>query len=167
MRHTRACNETLEARRVPKVCAVVGCQAVKLTIHHIQPVQLAGDVAYNLAYLCEAHHALIERFVFWERAKLTPQVAKELIALARAFDAGRVHPLELPVAKARSKALWQQLNEQPEVQSFFWWKQAFEKGLLWARHQVCVREVKPKRALIEAPWFYARVKGYSHELTSR
>ena len=144
-----------------------GCTAHQLTIHHIQPVALGGDLPHNLTYLCEAHHALIERYVFWERAKLAPDVAKELIALARAFDAGRVHPLELPVAKARSKALWQQLDALPAVQGFSWWQVAFERACHWARHQVCVREVKPKRALIEAPWFYPRLKGFPHDVASR
>lgn len=161
MRASKHCARQLQAAQRPKACAVPGCTATQLTIHHIQPAKLGGDHPHNLTYLCEPHHALLERFVFWERAKLAPALAKELITLARAFDAGRVHPLELPIAKARSQALWQALDALPATQAFSWWQQAFERGLAWARQQVCVREVKPKRALIEAPWFYPRVKGLS------
>lgn len=167
MRKSRACARQLEAAQVPRCCAVLGCTASRLTVHHIQPVALGGNFPHNLAYMCEAHHALIERYVFWQRARLAPETAKELIALARAFDACRVHPLELPVAKARSQALWQALDAQPEVQAFSWWRQVFDQALTWARQQVLVREVKPKRALIEAPWFYPRLKGHSHDVASR
>lgn len=137
-------------------CEVHGCVRTDVSIHHVVPVAVrAIDDIDNLVYLCPDHHALVERFYWWERAKLHPAACKQLQQLARAFRARSVAPLELAAAKLQSDNLWYHLNHECPA-NVLWWKAMYSRAARWASHQQVLRFVHPENAITEDPWFRDR-----------
>lgn len=138
-------------------CAVVGCCAKRLGVHHVQPVVTGGtNAASNLAYLCADHHALIERFYWWSRSQMSPETCKQITAIARAFSRMAVPPEQVEPLQTESRRLWAKLNAQPESVNPLWWRVVYLRALKWAQHQQVLRTVAPERAIIEDPWFRDR-----------
>ena len=155
-RERRQMQQMLANAKTARACAVSGCRHQHLSVHHVVPVALAGNTPENLVYLCQEHHALVERYYWWSRTRLAPAVCKEVVSIARAFDTCSVPPLLVPTLKARSKQLWAELNDLTESKDPLWWATVYAKALEWAQHQEVVRTVVSGRAIIESPWFRQR-----------
>lgn len=137
------------------VCEVCGIdEASCLEIHHIMPVAInQNNLSNNLAVLCQSHHALVEKYYWWERSKLQPLETKELKQLAILFSKRKVPSHLVGEYQERTKILWSKLNKHTEVQNFFWWVKCFEAAKSWANTQEVFRNVSAKDAIIEEPWF--------------
>ena len=156
--------QSVTALDLAKQCRIPGCSSTNLTVHHIVPVELGGNDAANLVYLCRTHHALIERYYFWSRTRLAPSLCRELLKIARAFDTSAVPPLLVAELRGRTQRIWSELNGLPEARNPLWWQTVFAKALAWGQHQEIVRTVACSRAIIESPWFRDRRQqiGESH-----
>lgn len=152
-RERRQMQKVLTAAKTERKCSVAGCRSVNLSVHHIVPVSLLGNVPENLVYLCSDHHALVERYYFWMRTRLAPALCRELVSIARAFDTASVPPLLVSTLRVRSQAIWRELNQLPESCNPSWWQRVYAQALEWAQHQTIVRTVVSSRAIIESPWF--------------
>lgn len=141
-------------------CEVPGCSHMSienLDIHHIVPVTVkAIHSVDNLVILCSDHHALVERYYWWERSKLLPSEAREVKQIARMFKARAVNPSDMDRLKARTKELWTLLNQHPKCINTDWWKRVYTDARDWATKQEILRVVDPKNAIIEDPWFKER-----------
>ena len=138
-------------------CEVPGCGCIdptELEIHHILPVTIQPmHAVHNLAIVCHNHHALIERFYWWERARLMPAEARETKEIAVMFHYRQVPYRDLNRYKQRTVRLWMELNRHPQVQNFMWWRVVYAKAKTWAASQEVIRRVDPKDAIVEEPWF--------------
>jgi hypothetical protein len=133
------------------VCEVSGCGCIdptELQIHHILPVTIQPvHAVHNLAILCQNHHALVERFYWWERSQLMPEIL---------FHHRQVPFKALDWYKTRTVELWDRLNNHEQVKNFMWWRAVFARAKTWASSQEVVRRVDPKDAIVEEPWFRTR-----------
>jgi hypothetical protein len=135
-----------------EVCGIL--DSSNLEIHHIMPVAInPNNLSSNLVILCKNHHALVEKYYWWERSKLLPKETKELRQLAILFSKRKIPSASVTEYQARTKELWLKLNNHAEVQNFFWWLKCFESSKTWALTQEVFREVTAKDAIIEDPWF--------------
>jgi hypothetical protein len=144
------------------VCEVSGCgcaDPTELEIHHIMPVSSRPiHSPDNLAILCRSHHALVERFYWWQRSKLMPDECREARSIALMFRHRTVPFGRLDELEARTKQLWGLLAAHPNSQNFMWWRSVFAKAKTWAAGKDVVRRVEAKDAITEDPWFRANTR---------
>lgn len=149
-------NKLIQSGRA-MACEVAGCTCTaieKLELHHIMPVSIKPVHAdSNLVILCRSHHALIERYYWWQRSMLMPETARRIKTIARMFKARAVPVLELDMLKAETAELWKIFNNHKNLSSYLWWHAIYKKAKQWAVHQNIIREVDPKDAIVEEPWF--------------
>lgn len=113
------------------------------------------DAVTNLVWLCPDHHALVERFYWWELSQRQPVLCKGIWLLAKAFDQRQVPAGELDGARAQSAFMREELARRAPWNAL-WWQAVYARAARWAGHQQVLRSVHPSRAVLEEPWFRDR-----------